>query len=88
MSIQYQIWMNVVNIIAVQNAMKQWQWGRVALQTLDLTAWSIFKLYNLQKTADYHSAIVYTYFSSSCGFHMNAQMPILLLNLTPFSLYE
>ena len=59
-----------------------------ALQTLDLTAWSIFKLYNLQKTADYHSAIVYTYFSSSCGFHMNAQMPILLLNLTPFSLYE
>ena len=32
----------------------------VALLTLNLTAWSIFKLYNLQKTADYHSAIVYT----------------------------
>ena len=42
----------------------------VALQTLDLTVWSNLKLYNLQKTADYHSAIVYTYYSSSCGFHM------------------
>ena len=27
----------------------------VALQTLDLTLWSNLKLYNLQKTADYHS---------------------------------
>ena len=58
MSIQNQIWMNVVNIIAVQNAMKQCNDAMFALQTLHLTAWSIFKLYNLQKTADYHSAIV------------------------------
>ena len=50
----------------------------VALQTLDLTVWSV-KLYNLQKTADYHSAIVYTYYSSSCGFHMKLMNDRILL---------
>ena len=61
----------------------------VALQTLDLTVWSNLKLYNLQKTADYHSAIVYTYYSSSCGFHMNLLWPAYEWQyLALFSLYE
>ena len=61
----------------------------VALQTLDLTVWSNLKLYNLLKTADHHSAIVYTYYSSSCGFHMKLLWPAYeWQNLALFSLYE